>query len=52
MVHPPLPLGLKEGHVADKNYTIDPKYEEEVSGCTACVGLLTDDKIYVVSILS
>lgn len=26
----------------------DPKYEEEVSGCTACVGLLTDDKIYVV----
>ncbi len=26
----------------------DPKYEEEVSGCTACVGLITDDKIYLV----
>lgn len=26
----------------------DPKYEEEVSGCTACVGLITDDKIYIV----
>lgn len=52
MVHPSFPLESKEGHVADKIlYTIDPKYEEEVSGCTACVGLLTDDKIYVVSIL-
>lgn len=29
-------------------YTVDPKYEEEVSGCTACVGLLTKDKIFVV----
>lgn len=29
-------------------FKTDPKYEEEVSGCTACVGLLTDDKIYVV----
>lgn len=28
----------------------DPKYEDEVSGCTACVGLLTDDKIYIVSV--
>ena len=27
----------------------DPKYEEEVSGCTACVALITADKIYVVS---
>lgn len=39
-------------HVADKYFSFplgaDPKYEEEVSGCTACVGLLTDDKIYVV----
>lgn len=26
----------------------DPKYEEEVSGCTACVGLITEDKIYIV----
>ena len=26
-----------------------PKDEEEVSGCTACVALLTGDKIYVVS---
>ncbi|TEA21923.1 Protein phosphatase 2C-like protein 2 [Colletotrichum sidae] len=25
----------------------DPKYEEEVSGCTACVGLISDNKIYV-----
>jgi protein phosphatase 2C family protein 2/3 len=30
----------------------DPKYEEEVSGCTACVALITDDKIYVVSMVS
>lgn len=38
--------------MADKKlHKLDPKYEEEVSGCTACVGLLTDDKIYVVSIL-
>lgn len=26
----------------------DPKYEEEVSGCTATVGIITKDKIYVV----
>lgn len=26
----------------------DPKYEEEVSGCTASVGVLSKDKIYVV----
>ena len=26
----------------------DPKYEEEVSGCTACVGVITHDKVYVV----
>jgi hypothetical protein len=29
-------------------FRADPKYEEEVSGCTACVGLITDDKIYIV----
>ena len=27
----------------------DPRYEEEVSGCTASVGVITHDKIYVVS---
>ncbi|KAJ4408005.1 Protein phosphatase 2C 2 [Gnomoniopsis sp. IMI 355080] len=39
---------LKDGFLAtDRAILNDPKYEEEVSGCTACVGLLTDDKIYV-----
>lgn len=33
---------------ADKCDVPDPKYEEEVSGCTASVGILTHDKIYVV----
>ena len=28
---------------------IDPKYEEEVSGCTASVGLISKTTIYVVS---
>jgi protein phosphatase 2C family protein 2/3 len=28
---------------------IDPKYEEEVSGCTASVGVISRDKIWVVS---
>ena len=32
----------------DTRARIDPKYEEEVSGCTACVGLITDDKVYIV----
>jgi hypothetical protein len=27
----------------------DPRYEEEVSGCTASVGILSAKKIYVVS---
>src|SRR5436309_2869908 len=27
----------------------DPRYEDEVSGCTASVGVITHDKIYVVS---
>lgn len=26
----------------------DPRYEDEVSGCTACVSLITGDKIYIV----
>lgn len=29
--------------------TSDPKYEEEVSGCTACVSLIAGNKLYVVS---
>lgn len=28
---------------------LDPKYEEEVSGCTASVGLISKTTIYVVS---
>jgi hypothetical protein len=28
---------------------VDPKYEEEVSGCTASVGLISKTKIHVVS---
>lgn len=28
--------------------TIDPKYEEEVSGCTACVSLVAGKKLYLV----
>ncbi|KAK4201615.1 phosphatase 2C-domain-containing protein [Triangularia verruculosa] len=39
---------LKDGFLAtDRAILNDPKYEEEVSGCTACVGLITEDKIYV-----
>ncbi|KAL2148382.1 hypothetical protein VTH82DRAFT_2302 [Thermothelomyces myriococcoides] len=39
---------LKDGFLAtDRAILNDPKYEEEVSGCTACVGLITDDKIYI-----
>lgn len=40
--------GTKETNIRPP-YAADPKYEEEVSGCTACVGLITDDKIFVVS---
>lgn len=29
-------------------YYLDPRYEEEVSGCTASVGILSSKKIYVV----
>ncbi|KAH6649706.1 phosphatase 2C-domain-containing protein [Chaetomium tenue] len=39
---------LKDGFLAtDRAILNDPKYEDEVSGCTACVGLITDDKIYI-----
>ncbi|KAH6655577.1 phosphatase 2C-domain-containing protein [Truncatella angustata] len=39
---------LKDCFLAtDRAILSDPKYEEEVSGCTACVGLITDDKIYI-----
>jgi hypothetical protein len=31
---------------------LDPRYEEEVSGCTACIGILSNKKIYVVSLES
>ncbi|KAG5923684.1 hypothetical protein E4U61_002803 [Claviceps capensis] len=40
--------GLKDGFLAtDRAILNDPKYEEEVSGCTACVTLITDKKLYV-----
>jgi len=39
---------LKDGFLAiDRAILSDPKYEEEVSGCTASVGIVTKDKIYV-----
>ena len=38
------------GRGADKCALADPKYEEEVSGCTASVGIVTHDKIYVVGV--
>ncbi|KAK1770964.1 phosphatase 2C-domain-containing protein [Phialemonium atrogriseum] len=39
---------MKDGFLAtDRAILNDPKYEEEVSGCTACVGLITGDKIYI-----
>ncbi|XP_014557011.1 hypothetical protein COCVIDRAFT_37536 [Bipolaris victoriae FI3] len=39
---------LQDGFLAtDREILCDPKYEEEVSGCTASVGVLTKDKIYV-----
>ncbi|KAK2603694.1 Protein phosphatase 2C 2 [Conoideocrella luteorostrata] len=40
--------GLKDGFLAtDRAILNDPKYEEEVSGCTACVGLITGSKLFV-----
>ncbi|KAF2846314.1 protein phosphatase-like protein 2c [Plenodomus tracheiphilus IPT5] len=39
---------LQDGFLAtDRAILSDPKYEEEVSGCTATVGILSKDKIYV-----
>jgi protein phosphatase 2C family protein 2/3 len=39
---------LKDGFLATDNAILnDPKYEEEVSGCTACVGLIAGKKLYV-----
>ncbi|KAK5116719.1 hypothetical protein LTR62_007393 [Meristemomyces frigidus] len=38
---------LKDGFLAiDRAILSDPKYEEEVSGCTSTVGIITNDKIY------
>ncbi|OAA33407.1 Protein phosphatase 2C [Moelleriella libera RCEF 2490] len=49
--------GLKDGFLATDRAILnahvfspalsDPKYEEEVSGCTACVGLIAGKKLYV-----
>ncbi|EGP82873.1 unnamed protein product [Zymoseptoria tritici ST99CH_1A5] len=38
---------LKDGFLAiDRAILSDPRYEEEVSGCTSTVGIITHDKIY------
>jgi protein phosphatase 2C family protein 2/3 len=40
--------GLKDGFLAtDRAILNDPKYDEEVSGCTACVSLLAGNKLYL-----
>jgi protein phosphatase 2C family protein 2/3 len=40
--------GLKDGFLAtDRAILNDPKYEDEVSGCTACVSLIAGSKLYV-----
>jgi protein phosphatase 2C family protein 2/3 len=40
--------GLKDGFLAtDRAILNDPKYEDEVSGCTACVCLIAGSKLYV-----
>lgn len=40
--------GLKDGFLAtDRAILNDPKFEEEVSGCTACVSLIAGNKIFV-----
>ncbi|OCL14494.1 PP2C-domain-containing protein [Glonium stellatum] len=39
---------LKDGFLAtDRAILSDPRYEEEVSGCTASVGIISKNKIYV-----
>ncbi|KAF2677260.1 PP2C-domain-containing protein [Lentithecium fluviatile CBS 122367] len=43
-----LKKALQDGFLAtDRAILSDPKYEEEVSGCTASVGIISKDKIYV-----
>ena len=38
--------------LGDRSLTgLDPKYEEEVSGCTASVGIVSREKIWVVCTL-
>ncbi|KAF2759616.1 protein phosphatase 2C [Pseudovirgaria hyperparasitica] len=38
---------LKDGFLAtDRAILSDPKYEEEVSGCTSSVGIISDDQIF------
>ncbi|PFH55801.1 hypothetical protein XA68_17584 [Ophiocordyceps unilateralis] len=40
--------GLRDGFLAtDRAILNDPKYEDEVSGCTACVSLIASHKLYV-----
>ncbi|KAI6092191.1 PP2C-domain-containing protein [Hypoxylon rubiginosum] len=39
---------LKDTFLAtDRAILSDPQYEEEVSGCTACCGLISSDKIFI-----
>ncbi|KAI9754721.1 MAG: Methyltransferase-like protein 21D [Chaenotheca gracillima] len=43
-----LEQALKDGFLAsDRAILNDPKYEDEVSGCTASVGIISKSKIYV-----
>ncbi|KAI9739432.1 MAG: Protein phosphatase 2C 2 [Claussenomyces sp. TS43310] len=43
-----LEQALKDGFLAtDRAILNDPRYEEEVSGCTASVGIISSNKIYV-----
>lgn len=43
-----LEQALKDGFLAtDRAILNDPRYEEEVSGCTASVGIISSKKIYV-----
>lgn len=44
------PLSISVPHCADEfaNVHSDPQYEDEVSGCTACCGLISSDKIFIV----
>jgi hypothetical protein len=43
-------LGLSS--IVTANVIIDPKYEEEVSGCTASVAVISKAHIWVVSLLT